>query len=75
MGRFLFPLIMIGLGIFGLVEHEAITDTLTALYPVDAARRTALQHCFKEDRFFNRFSAKARIACYEKYLATSEARP
>jgi hypothetical protein len=75
MGRFLFPLVLIGLGIYGLVEHEAITDTLTGLFPEDLARQTALKHCFEENRFFNRFSVTARTACYEKYLAASEARP
>lgn len=75
MGQFLFPLVLIGLGVYGLIEHQAITDTLTAIYPIDPARRTALKHCFEENRFFNRSSAKARIACYEKYLAASEARP
>ncbi len=75
MGRYLFPLIVIGLGIYGLIKHQAITDKLTGLYPEDAPRRTALQHCIEENRFFNRFSVKARTACYEKYLAASEARP
>ena len=74
MGRFLFPLILIGLGIYGLTERGVITDALTEMYPEELARRTALQHCFEENRYFNRSSVKARTECYEKYLAASEAR-
>jgi hypothetical protein len=75
MRRFVFPLIVIGLGIFGLVHQDAITDVLTTMYPQDPARQTALQHCFFENRYFNRSSAKERTDCYAKYLAASEARP
>jgi hypothetical protein len=74
MGRFLFPLILIGLGLYGLTAHGAITDALTEMYPEEPARRTALQHCFEENRYFNRSSVTARTECYEKYLAASEVR-
>ena len=74
MGRFLFPLILIGLGMYGLAEHDMVTDALTEMYPEQPARRTALQHCFDENRYFNRASVRARTECYAKYLAASEVR-
>jgi hypothetical protein len=66
--RFLFPLLLIAAGIFGLLEHDAINEQWAAMYPEDPARQTALSRCYEEDRLFNRFSATARTICYQKYL-------
>jgi hypothetical protein len=74
MRKLLFPLSLIGLGIYGLAEQTTITDLLTATFPQNLARQAALRHCFADDRYFNRSSATARTACYEKYLAASEVR-
>ena len=68
MGRFLFPLLLIALGVYGIVRHDAINEELASMYPQDPARQAALQRCFDDDRLFNRFSATARAACYQKYL-------
>jgi hypothetical protein len=68
MTRFLFPLLLIAAGIFGLVEHDAINQEWSDMYPQDPARQAALQHCSQEEGFFNRFSAAARASCYQKYL-------
>ena len=68
MARFLFPLVLLALGIFGLVEHDAINDQWAAMYPEDTALQAALSHCTQDNFLFNRFSASARAACYQKYL-------
>jgi hypothetical protein len=68
MSRFLFPLFLIALGGFGLVEHRAVTAQWTAMYPNDPDRQVALQHCFEDNHQFNRLSPAARSFCYEKYL-------
>jgi hypothetical protein len=68
MKRFLFPLFLIALGIFGIVEHAAINDQIVAMYPDDSVHQTALARCYQENHLFNRFSATARAACYQKYL-------
>ena len=68
MARFLFPLLLIALGIFGLVDHDMIYDEWAAMYPDDPARQNALTHCAAEDGMFNRFSDAGRAACYQKYL-------
>jgi hypothetical protein len=60
--------LLIALGIYGLVEHDAINDQLAAMYPQDPARRSALQRCADENPLFNRFSTAARTSCYQKYL-------
>ena len=75
MDRFWFPLLLIVLGIVGIVAHDDITSQWKAMYPDDPARQTALANCTTEDSWFNRFSAKARAACYQKYLVVSDARP
>ena len=71
MARFLLPLLLIGLGVYGLLHEDAIKDeliALTAIFPQDPAHQAALRRCFEEDRTFNRFSAAARAACYQKFL-------
>jgi hypothetical protein len=68
MGRLLFPLFLISLGVFGLIEHDMLTDQWAAMYPEDAAQQKALTRCMQEDGVFNRFSAVARTVCYQKYL-------
>jgi hypothetical protein len=68
MARFLFPLFLIALGVFGLLEHDPINDQWAAMYPEDAAQRDALAHCVQDDGLLNRFSESARAACYQKYL-------
>ena len=68
MRRFLFPLLLLALGFAGLAERDAINEEWAAMYPADGARQAALEHCYQEDRLFNRFSATARAACYQKYL-------
>jgi hypothetical protein len=73
MGRFLFPLVLIGLGGIGLVEHAAINDEMAAVYPSDAAQQTALSRCTQEEGMMKRFSASGRAACYLKYLPTDVA--
>ncbi|HWD58510.1 MAG TPA: hypothetical protein VG308_09545 [Stellaceae bacterium] len=66
--RFFFPLLLIALGAFGLVQHDAITNQWDAMYPQDAAEQDALTRCAQEDGMFNRFSAAGRASCYQKYL-------
>ena len=68
MKRFLFPLLLMALGVFGIVEHDAINEQWAAMYPQDAARQAALARCAQDDSLFNRFSAAARAGCYQKYL-------
>jgi hypothetical protein len=68
MARFLFPLLLIALGVLGLVDHDMINDAWTAMYPDDPARQAALARCTAEDGSLNRFSAAGRAACYQKYL-------
>jgi hypothetical protein len=70
MGRFLFPLLLIGLGIVGLMEHDAINNQWNDMYPEDTARQNALTRCAEEDSTFNRFSAAGRASCYQKYMET-----
>jgi hypothetical protein len=68
MARYLFPLLLIALGVFGLVAHDMINDAWSEMYPDDPARQAALAHCVSEDGFLNRFNAAGRAACYQKYL-------
>jgi hypothetical protein len=68
MARFIFPLFLIALGIFGLAERDAINRQWADMYPPDAARQNALTRCAQDDSLFNRFSASGRAACYQKYL-------
>jgi hypothetical protein len=68
MARYLFPLLLIALGVFGLVDRDMVNDAWTAMYPGDPARQAALARCVSEDGFLNRFSAAGRAACYQKYL-------
>lgn len=74
MDRFWLPLLLVAIGVIGLAAHEDINSQWSAMYPDDPARQTALANCTTEDSWFNRFSAKARFACYRKYLVVSEVR-
>jgi hypothetical protein len=69
--RFLFPLLLIGLGALGLAERDEINNQWAAMYPQDPAEQAALAHCAQEDSVFNRFSAASRATCYQKYLQPS----
>lgn len=75
MARFLFPLLLIALGAFGLVDHDMVNDQWAAMYPEDAARQNALTRCAAEDGMFNRFTSTGRAACYQKYLQVELAPP
>ena len=75
MARYLFPLLLIALGILGLVERDGINSQWNAMYPEDPAEQTALAHCTQEDGVFNRFSAAARAACYQKFLQLAPTAP
>jgi hypothetical protein len=75
MDRFWLPLALIIVGAIGILLHDDIKSQWAAMYPDHAARQSALANCTTEDSWFNRFSAKARAACYQKYLVVSEARP
>ena len=68
MARYLFPLLLIALGVLGLVDHDAVNDAWAAMYPDDPARQAALSRCTSEDGFFSRFSVAGREECYQKYL-------
>jgi len=68
MARLLFPLLLIGLGVLGLVEHDTINGQWAEMYPEDAARRDALTRCAAEEGSFNRFTISGRASCYQKYL-------
>ena len=68
MARFIFPLFLIALGVFGLIEHDVINQQWADMYPEDTARQNALTRCAQEDSLFNRFSASGRATCYQKYL-------
>jgi hypothetical protein len=73
--RFLFPLVLIALGVLGLAESDAINAQWDGMYPRDAAQQDALTRCAQEDGVFNRFSAAARAECYQKYLQLPTAAP
>jgi hypothetical protein len=73
--RFLFPLLLIALGVYGLVERDMLNDEWAAMYPEDPAQQTALAHCTQDNVLFNRFSAAARAACYQKYLQLAAPAP
>lgn len=75
MARFLFPLLLIALGVLGLTERDAINNQWDAMYPRDAAEQNALAHCTQENSVFDRFSAAARAECYQKYLTLPTAAP
>ena len=75
MARFLFPLLLIVLGVLGLAERDEINAQWDAMYPRDAAEQDALTRCAQEDGIFNRFSATARATCYQKYLQLPVAAP
>jgi hypothetical protein len=68
MARFLFPLLLIALGVAGLVQRDAINREWAAVYPNDPAQQAALARCVQDSGFLERFSASGRAACYEKYL-------
>jgi len=68
MARFLFPFVLLAIGGFGLVEHDAINQQWSVMSPEDPALQTALSHCTQDNILFNRFSAAARSTCYQKYL-------
>lgn len=75
MARFLFPLLLIALGVLGLTERDEIGAQWGAMYPDDAAEQDALTRCAQEDSVFDRFSAATRAACYQKYLQLPTAAP
>ena len=75
MARFLFPLLLIALGVLGLAERDEINSQWAAMYPQDPAEQAALTRCAQEDSIFNRFSAAARATCYQKYLQLPAAAP
>jgi hypothetical protein len=56
--------------VFAAIEHHAIVAEWTAMYPSDPARKKAIWLCYTENPEFNRLSAAARDACYEKWLPT-----
>jgi hypothetical protein len=68
MARFLFPLLLVAIGVFGLLNHAMLDEQWAEMYPDDPAREAALAHCAQEDGMFNRFSEAGREACYQKYL-------
>jgi hypothetical protein len=73
MGRFLFPLFLIALGILGVTQSDAINAEWQAMYPENAAKQDAITRCAKENVMFDRLSADARRACYQKYLQQPDA--
>lgn len=75
MARFLFPLLLIALGVLGLAERDEINNQWAAMYPRDPAEQAALARCTQEDSVFNRFSAAGRATCYQKYLQLPAAAP
>jgi hypothetical protein len=50
------------------IGHSALVKEWRAMYPSDPTQRTALQLCYIENHQFLRWNAKARDACYEKWL-------
>lgn len=75
MARFFFPLLLIALGAFGLVDHAMIDEQWAVIYPEDPAKQNALARCATEDGMFNRFSPAGRAACYQKHLQVELAPP
>jgi hypothetical protein len=73
MARFLFPIVLIALGILGLTQSEALNAQWEAMYPEDAAKQDAITRCAQENVMFDRLSADARRACYQKYLKQPDA--
>lgn len=58
-------LILIGLG---AIDFGTVGDEWHAMYPDDAAHRTALHYCYDNNRQLDRMSAEARKDCYSKWL-------
>ena len=73
MGRFLFPIFLIAVGILGVTQSRTIDAEWQAMYPEDAAKQNAITRCAQENVMFNRLSADARRACYQKYLPQPDA--
>jgi hypothetical protein len=63
-----FFLTLIALLLFAVIEHGPILKQWTAMYPSDRDQRSAFSLCFGENHQFNRASAEARAACYDKWL-------
>jgi hypothetical protein len=68
MGRLLFPLVLIAIGLFGVFYHDMLNEQFVAIYPDDPASEAALEKCAQEDGLLTRFSEAGRMACYAKYL-------
>jgi hypothetical protein len=66
------PVLLIAAGVVGIAQHDAIDQQWAAIFPDNPARQTALTRCFEEDHLFNRFSAAARGACYQKWLLAAD---
>jgi hypothetical protein len=58
-------LTLVGLGV---LNRSEIAAEWVAMYPNDPALRVALYYCYNENQQFNRMSAEARDACYNKWL-------
>jgi hypothetical protein len=65
-----FFLTLIAVVLFAAIEHGPIVEQWTAMYPSDRHQKTALTLCYSENHQFNRASAEARAACYDKQLPT-----
>lgn len=61
--------VIAGLVLIAFVEREPLYREFSEIRPSDPALATALARCGMDDKFFNVLSAKARAACYDKWLA------
>lgn len=51
------------------LQPSRLTNFLNEIYPLDGAKRQALDICMLRDPNFNRLARSAREACYEHELA------
>jgi hypothetical protein len=62
--------VVIGVGAAAVALQPKIATTfLDQIYPLDAAKRQALDLCMLEDPNFNRLAPSAREACYRHQLS------
>jgi hypothetical protein len=65
--------VIAGLALIAFVERDQLYQAFSDIHPSDPARATALARCGMDDKLFNAFSAEARAACYNKWLAGGSA--
>jgi hypothetical protein len=68
-------IVVIVMGVATVAVHSTgIRDLYLNLYPIDPARRQALELCFAQDHEFKRLDAGERENCYRQVLVPLQAR-